>query len=158
MDNVEISNIMEQKVAELLELLDVSAAIQVDILESDGKQYIDIKLDSEEFGAELIGHRGNRLKSLSAVLNMMLPRTEERYSILLDINGYKDQRTQHIIDKTHQAAERAIESFEPVRLEPMSPWERRVVHMAIAERTDIVTESDGEGDDRHVVIKPVSVV
>lgn len=160
MEPTQISQLVENHVAQLLQMVGVEAGIIVDIVSVEGKNYVDVKLTvAEKDSGLLIGHAGSRLKSLSAVLNMMLPRTEERYSILLDINGYREQRAAHIRSMADGAAEEAIALMEPVELEPMSPWERRIVHLALQERTDISTFSEGEeGEDRRVVIKPVSAV
>lgn len=160
MEPTQISQLIENHVAQLLQMLGVEAGVVVDIVSVEGKNYVDVKLTvAEKDSGLLIGHAGSRLKSLSAVLNMMLPRTEERYSVLLDINGYREQRAAHIRDMAGRAVEEAIALMEPVELEPMTPWERRIVHLALQERTDISTFSEGEeGEDRRVIIKPVSAV
>lgn len=158
MNPEELTQIIEKRVAELLGLLQIEGTIQVDIVEMEEKKYVQVVVKSEEGGAELIGHRGGRLKALSTIINMMLPRTEERYSVLLDVNNYRDQRSQYIIDLTTKAMEQAIDSMEDVKLQPMAAWERRIVHMTAADRTDITTSSTGEGDDRSVVVSPVSVI
>lgn len=154
----EISQTMEQRVAELLEMLDIQAGVKVDTLALEGKNYLEVTVNAENEGAELIGHHGSRLKALSTVLSMMVPESDERISVLLDINGYRDQRTSYIESQAEKAMAEAIETLQPVELEPMSPWERRIVHMAASERTDIVTESIGDSDERRVVVKPVSIV
>lgn len=154
----EISQLMEKHTAQMLQLLGVEADIVVDPVELEDKHYIDIRITTDGDAAELIGHAGTRMKAISTVLNMMLPRTEERYSVLLDVNGYRDQRTEYIKSEAEKAAAQAIESMDAVELEPMSPWERRLVHVALAERTDVMTLSEGEEGDRRVIVKPISVV
>jgi spoIIIJ-associated protein len=158
MDANQVSQLMEQHTAQMLNLLGVQAEIVVDALTTEGKQYIDIRIQTEGEAAELIGHAGSRLKALSTVLNMLLPKTEERYSVLLDINGYRDQRTNYIKEMAQKAAAEAIDTMAAVELDAMSAWERRIVHMELAERTDVMTLSEGDEGDRRVVVKPVSVV
>lgn len=154
-----LKNRVEEVTSKLLNLLEVDASIEVNELELEGRSYIAVNVVAEESGAELIGHHGLRLKALSTVLGMMVPQTEgERVSILLDVNGYREQRGKYITEKAEQAIEEALSTMESVELEPMSAWERRLVHVAAADRTDIQTLSVGDGEDRRVVIQPVSVV
>jgi len=160
MEPTQISQLVEKNVGQLLQMLEIEASTIVDIVSVEGKNYIDVKLTvAEKDSGLLIGNAGSRLKSLSAVLNMMLPRTEERFSVLLDINGYREQRAIQLRETANKAAEEAISLMEAVELEAMTPWERRIVHLHLQERTDISTFSEGEeGEDRRVIIKPVSVV
>lgn len=153
------NNISEQfqaNIAQLLSLLGVEATVQVDPLELEGRKYFEVKVDAGESGAELIGHHGAVLDSLSVVLGLLIPASEERYSVLLDINGYRDERTKYIEDLTAKALDQVVNNNQSIVLQPMKPWERRIVHMALAERTDIVTESQGEDPDRRVVIRPAA--
>lgn len=146
---------IEQLVAELMDLLEKTAVIQVDVVEQDERKYIDVKIKVEdEGGAELIGHHGTILESISTVLNSMINTEEYKYTVLLDINGYRDDRAKHIQEKTKEAVEQALSTGQAVTLEPMKAWERKVVHISLAGRTDILTESQGDEPNRQVVIKP----
>jgi spoIIIJ-associated protein len=144
----------EKLVAQLLELLNVQATIQVDVQALDDRKYLDVKLNVEDGGAELIGHHGSILESLSTVLSMIMPRGEENFGVVLDVNGYRDARSKYIEDITHKAIEEVISSQLPIVLAPMKPWERRIVHNTVGEKYDVVTESQGEEPERKVVIKP----
>jgi spoIIIJ-associated protein len=149
---------MEQKIAELLVLLGVDAGVRVEPLEAEEKHYLEVHINAPEAGSELIGHHGMRLQALATVITMMLPSMPDRYSVILDVNDYRDQRTKFIEDLTRQTIDQVTETLESVKMQPMNSWERRVVHMTAADRTDVRTVSEGEGEDRRVIIEPVSVV
>ncbi len=154
MDEQNLSQQFEKLVAQLLDLIGVQAVIAVDVQDLENRKYLDVKLTVEGGGAELIGHHGSILESLSTILSMIMPRGEENYGLVLDINGYRDARSKYIEDVTRKAMDEAISTSTEVELLPMKPWERRIVHMIAAEKTDIITESRGEEPERRVVIKP----
>src|SRR5476651_1689319 len=115
MDEQNLSQKFEKLVSELLDLLGVQAAIQVDIQELEGRKYLDVKLTVEDGGAELIGHHGSILESLSTVLSMIMPRGEEStYGVVLDVNGYRDARSKYIEDLTLKAMEQALSTSTEV--------------------------------------------
>jgi len=72
----------------------------------------------------------------------------------VDVGGYKRRRDERLREGAFAAAAAVRRSGHPVELEPMSAAERRVVHMALAEEPDVMTESSGEGPSRRVVVKP----
>ena len=102
----------------------------------------------------LIGRRGETLRDLQFVVRMMVNRRiEQRANIIIDVERYQLRRTQ----KLHAIAENAARSASRGRskaLEPMSAEERRIVHMALSDNPQVVTESEGQGPERHVVVKP----
>ena len=71
----------------------------------------------------------------------------------LDVEGYKKGREQTLIDLANRMADKAEEIERNVHLDPMNAYERRIIHSALQGRTLVETESMGEGDNRHVVIK-----
>jgi len=81
---------------------------------------------------------------------------EQDHSRLMDVGGYKEERNKKIERMALQKADDARILGEPIELEPMSPSDRRVVHMALQVFDDIKTESVGEGNDRRVKIIPIS--
>ena len=154
MDEQAISQQFEKLISQLLDLLQVQAAIQVDVQTYDERKYLDVKLTVEDGGAELIGHHGSILESLSTVLSMIMPRGEESLGVVLDVNGYRNARSKYIEDLTKKTVEQVLATQTEVVLLPMKPWERRIVHMTVAGNTEIMTESTGDEPDRRVIIKP----
>jgi spoIIIJ-associated protein len=79
--------------------------------------------------------------------------TGERSRLMLDIAGYREQRRTELMALAANAVGEATESHEPVPLSPMNPFERKVVHDAVA-AAGLTSESEGEEPDRHVVVIP----
>ncbi len=102
----------------------------------------------------LIGRRGETLRDLQFIVRMLVNRQlQQRVSILIDVESYQLRRTQ----KLHTIAENAARAASRGRaraLDPMTPDERRIVHMALSDNPRVVTESEGQGTERHVVVKP----
>jgi spoIIIJ-associated protein len=113
---------------------------------------LNIRIDEPQI---LIGEKGQTLneiqKILKAVLNKKLGKI---FYLNIDINDYKKKKTEYLKDLAHDLADEVVLNKEPKILSPMSSYERRVIHMELANRTDIKTESEGEEPYRRVVIKP----
>jgi len=142
----------------LLSLLGIEAEHELSIEETDGTSYIKISFSGENLGY-LIGNRGKHLESLQYVFSMMLRNKlpeGTNYRVILDVCGYKDERNKKIERIAMQKADDARILGEPIELEPMSPADRRVVHVTLQVFDDIKTESVGEGEERRVKIVPVS--
>jgi len=108
----------------------------------------------EDFG-RLIGRRGENLRSLGYLLNLMVGRRlGNPCRVTLDISGYRQRRVEHLTELAETFAEEVRETKEPITLETMSAYERRVVHVALADDEEVRTYSIGDGEDRRVVISP----
>jgi len=79
---------------------------------------------------------------------------EEIPPIVVDVSGYKQRRYKYLKDLAVRAASQVVESGEPLTLEPMSAYERRIIHTALNDDERVITESTGFEDSRKVVIKP----
>ena len=86
---------------------------------------------------------------------MVSNKTGSKSRISIDVEGYEDRRNQSLINLANRVAQRVTKTGRHIELEPMNPRERRVIHMALAEHTSVVTESSGSGFDRRVVISPI---
>ena len=102
---------------------------------------------------KLIGYRGETLNAIQTLLSGLKRSGEGRYRLYLDVENYKKAREQTLVDLANRMADKSEEIERNVHLDPMSAYERRIVHSALQGRTLIETESMGEGDNRHVVIK-----
>lgn len=107
-----------------------------------------------EDSALLIGPKGEHLKSLNLLVKRMLEkRMEEVPNFLIDVNGYHKKRIERISQSAKMLAERAKTFKHDVEMEPMSAYDRMIVHAALSGDSTIKTESEGEGKFRHVVLK-----
>ncbi len=103
----------------------------------------------------LIGTRGETLRALQFIVSFLVSRRMgERTNLMVDVEGYQQRRYDSVANLARRVAQRVAQRGRPIPLEPMPPNERRQVHMALADRNDVVTESDGYGDRRKVVIHP----
>jgi len=105
----------------------------------------------------LIGQKGETLLEIQHLLrHLVLKELKERIFIDLDINDYKKKKTEYLKDLARSTADEVSLSKKEKVLPPMPAYERRIVHLELAERGDVVTESAGEGSERKVVIKPAA--
>ncbi|MGC8837179.1 MAG: RNA-binding cell elongation regulator Jag/EloR [Anaerolineae bacterium] len=103
----------------------------------------------------LIGRQGEALRALQYILRLMVSHRLKRWiNLVVDVEGYKERRRVLLEQLAHRMAERVVLSGRPVALEPMPPNERRIVHLALRDHPQVVTESIGEGDRRRVTIRP----
>lgn len=103
----------------------------------------------------LIGTRGETLRALQFIVSFLVSRRMgERTNLMVDVEGYQQRRYDSVANLARRVAQRVAQRGRSIPLEPMPPNERRQVHMALADRNDVVTESDGYGDRRKVVIHP----
>lgn len=106
----------------------------------------------------LIGRRGETLTALQYVTRLIASRElQHRANIVVDIGGYKSRRARMLRDLALRMAEQAVQSKRVVTLEPMSPYERRIIHLTLRNRADVQTKSVGEGEGRKVTIIPKSI-
>jgi len=103
----------------------------------------------------LIGRRGETLAALQYITRLIASRDlERRANIVLDVEGYKARREKVLRRLAERMADQALQLGRTVSLEPMPPYERRIVHLTLRDRTDVSTESVGEGESRKVTIIP----
>jgi spoIIIJ-associated protein len=134
----------------LIEAMDLDA----DVSTSLTSQAALLELTGEELGL-LIGRRGSTLEALQEVTRAAVQRrVGQRAWINLDIEGYRARRRVIVERKARSTAARVRKSGRPQELEPMSAYERKIVHDSLADFGGVRTSSDGEGQERHVVISP----
>jgi spoIIIJ-associated protein len=103
----------------------------------------------------LIGRRGETLAALQYVTRLIASRQlQHRANIVVDAAGYKSRRSKMLHDLALRMADQAARSRRTVTLEPMPPYERRIIHLALRNRSDVQTKSVGEGTGRKVTIIP----
>ena len=133
----------------LAKILDENATCEVSVNENE----VTFSLHGEKLG-KLIGYHGDNLQALQILLSGIKTRGEGGIRVFLDIDGYKASRNQAIVELANKTAEQAVKIERNIHLDPMSAYERRIVHTTLQEREDVTTESTGEGEKRHVVVKP----
>lgn len=136
---------------ELLDIADIDGDIDIEV--RNGRTYISIVTEEEAAGLEsLVGKDGEVLEALQELTRLaVLSATENRSRLVLDINGYRAERTGELQKIAEDAVASVKDSGEAVALAPMSAYERKIVHDAVAD-LGLVSESEGEGADRHIVV------
>ena len=140
-----------QEVAEkLLSLLGISAQIHV----TAGEEAAQVMLETEESGM-LIGYHGETLESLQTILSLVASRElGEFVRVSIEVGDYKKNRVEYLKHLVSQAKEQALSQNTGISLSSLKSWERREVHMMLADDAEVTTESMGEGRDRVLVVKP----
>jgi spoIIIJ-associated protein len=111
-------------------------------------------VDGESMGA-LIGRRGETLQAFQFITQLLVNRRLGHWTrVLLDIEGYRSRRERYLKDTALRAAEKAMRYRESIELDPMIPSERRIVHLTLASHESVTTHSEGEGDNRRVIVEP----
>jgi spoIIIJ-associated protein len=112
---------------------------------------LNIKLSEPQI---LIGERGQTLFETQRLLKIILnKKLQKNFYLNLDINDYKNKKVEYLKDLAKDLANEVSITKKEKVLIPMSSYERRIIHAELAQRPDIITESQGDGIDRHIVIK-----
>lgn len=150
-----LDNIADTAIAALQDILRYFNVGEVTIDEYEGDEgelILDISGDDM---AVLIGRHGKTLDALQFVVSMITVRTIGfRYPVVVDVEGYKNRQRQKLESIAHSSANRAASQHRKVGLRPMTPYERRIIHIALRDDDRVETVSEGEGSARHVVVVP----
>ncbi len=144
--------ILQEASDELLELMAVKAKASVSY--DDENEAFVVDIDAEDEAGLLIGKKGETLTSLQVVLGILLKqKTDEWSRVVVNVGDYREKEEDYLRNLATATAERAKETGEPQSLYNLKPAQRRIVHMALSEDPEIVTESQGEGEERYLVVK-----
>ncbi len=127
------------------------------VLEQPDEESTDIHINvTGPDAGRIIGKKGQVLAALQFIVNraMNRPGLERRY-VSVDADGYRSRREDSLASMARRLGKQAVSDGQIITFEPMSPRDRRVVHLALAKFEGVVTKSEGEGDDRRVQIIPV---
>jgi len=147
----DIGDPTKQTLMDLFEKMGVKAEI-TEFHEGENKVYIE--LESEDSGL-IIGKRGKTLESIQFLLNLIVNQQNDTdKKIILDIEGYRSKRERALKNMSKEIAAKVARSGKPITLEPMNPFERRLVHLTLQNDTRVVTRSEGQGIYRKVKVFP----
>lgn len=127
--------------------------VTIDEYEGDeGELILDITGDDL---AILIGRHGRTLDALQFVVSAITVRSMGfRYPVIVDVEGYKSRQREKLESIARSTANKAASQHRSVKMRPMTPYERRIVHIALRDDDRVDTASEGEGSARHVVVVP----
>lgn len=141
---------VEDIIQDFLERLGVEAEFETELHDD----VADVTLITQD-GGMVIGYHGEVLDSLQLLISMMVSKKLGRFiRISLEVGDYKKNRASYLEHIAAQTKERVLQEGKEVPLPYLKSWERRIIHLAFQEDTEVMSESVGEGKDRILVIKP----
>lgn len=145
---------LEEKAKEFLKSVFDSIGMDVNIKASydDMLSELSVDLSGEDMGV-LIGKRGQTLDSLQYLTGQVINKHQGGYvRVKLDTENYRERRHETLENLAHNMAHKVRRTRHPMALEPMNPYERRIIHSTLQDEKDVTTRSEGEEPYRHVVI------
>ncbi len=136
----------------VLERMGISA--DIDIKDDSDRTTLEIQTKDTE---TIIGRRGVVMDALQHLVNKVVyrDRTGDRAKpLVVDAGGFRDKQLERLRGLAQKMGAKALETKQIVPLQPMSPHDRRIVHMALAEIAGVSSRSEGEGEDRHILVVP----
>uniref|UniRef100_A0A7C3MJQ8 RNA-binding protein KhpB n=1 Tax=Dictyoglomus thermophilum TaxID=14 RepID=A0A7C3MJQ8_DICTH len=142
-------DILRNFIKEILKMLNVKAKIK--ILKEEGN--IKISIEGDNLG-ELIGPAGRTLSSLEYIIRLYASKMQITDIITLDIDHYRERREKYLEELAKKIAAKVKKEKKEYKLKPMTPKERRIIHLTLQNDPDVITYSEGEDPYRYVVIAP----
>ncbi len=151
-DNIkDVGEVTREIINNLLQMMNIDGSIG-DLKEGESKVYVE--LESKNSGL-IIGKRGKTLEALQFIVNLMVNKTSEtEKKIILDIESYRAKRERALKRLSREIASKVIRTGKPWTLEPMNPFERRLIHLTLQNDSRVITKSEGQGIYRKVKIMP----
>lgn len=151
-----VTEVTKDVLETLLTKMDIMASVelQVQTASDQGETPIAFDIQGDDLGI-LIGRRGQTLACLQFVVRLIVGHQTKTWTpITIDVEGYRQRRSEKLRALAWRLAEQVRTRKSPFTLEPMLAYERRIIHLALADHPDVTTESIGEGEARKVVIRP----
>lgn len=134
---------------ELLAKLEIEATIEVELVD----EVYQVKMETEESGL-LIGFHGETLSSFQLILGLIVYKKLRQWvRVVVEVGDYRARREEQLRAMAQSYASQVVASGQPLVLPSLPPIERRIIHMALSDNPEVVTVSEGEGNQRRVVIK-----
>ncbi|MCR5476068.1 MAG: protein jag [Lachnospiraceae bacterium] len=141
----------EEFLQNVLKAMDIEAVVKTSFNEED--QTMEIELVGDDMGL-LIGKRGATLDSLQYLVSLVVNKESEEYiRVKVDTENYRARRKETLENLAKNVASKVKKSGRPYELEPMNPYERRIIHSALQDNRYVETVSEGEEPNRHVIVR-----
>jgi len=151
-EDLEPVELLEELLEEVVDGLRLDADIEVE--ERDG--VLVGRLEGEDVGL-FIGRHGQTIDAVQHLAQrIVFPDGPSAVRVMIDANGYRERRTEVLRAQADDAADQALSTGRPVELDPLPPFERRIVHEYLRERGDVETHSEGDEPERFLVVTPLS--
>jgi spoIIIJ-associated protein len=144
-----------EALAELLEEIVDGLGLDAEVEVAAGDGVLTGRLEGEDVGL-FIGRHGQTIDAVQHLAQrIVFPEGPSSVRVVIDANGYRERRAAALQGEADDAADDAISSGKPVELDPLPPFERRIVHEYLRERGDVETHSEGNEPERYLVISPM---
>jgi spoIIIJ-associated protein len=156
-DNNRVAETARRILEELLKKLEIEGSVEISAgtfvsEEPEENSPVALEIKGEDLGI-LIGRRGQTLASLQYLVRLITASQAGSYvPVVIDVEGYRKRRDASLRALALRIAEQVKARRVPFKMEPMPAYERRIIHLALADQSDLVTNSTGEGELRRVVI------
>ncbi len=140
---------------ELLEEIVEGLRLNVEIVVEEQGGVLSGRLDGEDVGL-FIGRHGQTIDAVQHLAQrIVFPDGPSSVRVVIDANGYRQRRAEALRGEADDAADEALSSGKPVELDPLPPFERRIVHEYLRERGDVETHGEGNEPERYLVVTPL---
>jgi spoIIIJ-associated protein len=151
-DDLEPAEALEELLEEIAENLQLDVDVEVE----DGKEVLCGRLEGEDVGL-FIGRHGQTIDAVQHLAQrIVFPEGPSSVRVVIDANGYRERRADALRAEADDAVEEALSSGKPVELDPLPPFERRIVHEHLRDRSDVETHSEGDEPERYLIVSPRS--
>ncbi len=145
--------LVQETVDKLMELIGLEATAEV--IEDKENDAVNVEISSENEKGLLIGKRGESLFAIQSIIQLIV---RQEYGdwvrVLVNIGDWREKQEDYLTDLAKQAAQRALDTGEEQTLYNLNPNQRRIVHTVLSEYEEVETESQGEGHERYLVVRP----
>lgn len=153
-DAAEVELEPAEMLEELLEEITEGLSLDVEVSVSEREGTLAGEVQGEDVGL-FIGRRGQTIDAVQHLAQrIVFPDGPSSVRVEVDANGYRERRAEILRAEADDAADEALSSGRPVELDPLPPFERRIVHEHLRERGDVETHSEGDEPERFLIVSP----
>ena len=154
------AKVIKETVKEFMKKAGFNSEIETRKISSENQETIVCDIKTTEDSNLLIGQHGVNLQAFQHIARLIVRKklANEKVNFTLDVNSYREQKNQSVIEDAREASRQAVNEGRVIIMKPMSAYERRLVHMELSENDKVATESVGEGENRKILVKPVNLV
>ena len=141
---------IEALIEKLFSLLEIEGTFSLE----EQEDILEVLIETKDTGI-VIGYHGEVLESLQLILSLTIAKKLGRFvRVSIEVDGYKKNRTEYLHNLALQVKEKVISENKEQVLSSLKSWERRIIHLYLQNDEQVTSESEGEGKDRVLVIKP----
>jgi len=140
-------------VRKFLNRIFIKMKIEPTIAITENESSLEVNIEGQNVGG-LIGRHGETLAAIQYLINLIVNKGRAEYKrVIIDVENYRKRREETLIELSQRLAERVLRYKKPVTLEPMSAYERRIIHSSLQDHKNVETVSQGEEPNRRIVIR-----